>query len=568
MTIKNALKQSIKVVSLTGLIVSNMGINIIIAEEKSDVFIADREITGLVFQDSGDVGGDTMSPEIAAYIKERTGITLKLEAISTDSSREALVSGLASGDLPDFIGFYLNHSGRPEFPLLLKASNEGMFHDLAPFLKESTNYKKYYEEGYLPRDTKENIMMRDDHEGATYLVHMSIPEKSDIDEGKSIGGMFIRRDIAEALDFKTHDIKTSEELTALLKEIKEGNFKDANGNPVTPLGPTIWGGYDRKYAYSDLIWEGDRAEKFLADEDGTIKHESMTDYAEKRADMVRSWMEEGLMHPEYYTIEENRSKENVINGSYAIVSDITSSNAEIVDENGELKYVPFGVLKRADGNDHEVDPYKWGYSGWAIPSTTENPEDIVKFADWLAGPEGKLLYFYGLEGEHYDLDENGHPIVKEDILKLSEEKPDEAKKLGFRGVGARWGEHLGFTNINNMEQFGEVSWGSRFAEETKQSRAIEEAATLYDFDKRYAEREVVDGLTPRAYLYEFEGDEGELSTALDAWNDEIVKAYYAKTKEESDAIIEQARQALIDAGIEDYCKFLEEKQASGEVIFW
>ena len=462
----------------------------------------------------------------------------------------------------------MNHSGRPEFPLLLNASNEGMFHDLAPYLKESKNYKKYYEEDYLPRDTKENIMMRKDHDGATYMVHMSIPEHSEIDEGNNIGGMFIRKDIAEALDFKTHDIKTSEELTELLKKIKDGNFKDDHGNPVTPLGPTIWGGLDRKYAYSDLIWEGDRAEKIMQDQEGNIKHEAMTDFANKRVDLVRSWMKEGLIHPEYYTMEENRSKENVLNGVYGIIADVTSSNAEILDENGELRYIPFGVLNRADGKDHEVDPYKWGYSGWAIPTTTEKPEEIVKFADWLAGPEGKLLYFYGLEGKHYDLNEGGKPVIKEEILKLAEEKPDEAKKLGFRGVGARWGEHLGYTNINNMDQFGEVDWGTSFAKETKQGKAMEEAAQMYQLEERLAEREVVDGLTPRAYLYEFEGDEGELSIALDQWNDEIVKAYYAKTKEEADAIIDAARQDLLDAGIEDYCQFLKEKQESGEVIFW
>lgn len=538
------------------------------AQETSDAFIADREIKGLIFQDAGDVGENSMSPEIAEYIKERTGITLTLESMAVDDSAQAFVAGLSSGDLPEFIGFYLNHSGRPEFPMLLKAANEDMFHDLAPMLKDSTTYKRYFEEGYLPRDTKQNIMMRDDHEGATYLVHMSVPERSDIDEGQSLGGMFIRRDIAEALDFETHDVKTAEALTDLMNDIKDGDFKDKNGKPVTPLGPTIWGGSDRKYPYSDMIWEGDRAEKFMPDEDGTIKHESMTDYAEKRVDMVRQWLADGLMHPEYFTMEENRSRENILNESYAIISDISSSSSEIVDENGELIYIPFGVLNRADGNDHEVDPYKWGYSGWAIPKTTENPEEVVKFADWLAGPEGKLLYFYGLEGEHYDLDDEGHPIVKEDILALKEDQPDEAKKLGFRGVGAYWGEHLGYTNINNMDQFGEVSWGSRFAEDTKQGKAIAEAAKLYDLEKRYAEREVVDGLTPRSYLYEFEGDEGTLAGALDAWNEEIVKAFYAKSKEEADAIIDAARQDLKDAGVEEYCEFLKDKEDAGEVIFW
>ena len=54
-------------------------------------------------------------------------------------STEALAAGLASGDLPDFVAFYLNNSGRPEMHLLLKAANEGMFHDLTPLMEGYKN---------------------------------------------------------------------------------------------------------------------------------------------------------------------------------------------------------------------------------------------------------------------------------------------------------------------------------------------------------------------------------------------------------------------------------------------
>ncbi|EHR36534.1 extracellular solute-binding protein [Facklamia languida] len=559
MNLKNLVKKSLTVVTLASTFLS--AAPIAQAEEKSDAFIADREITGLVFQSAGDAGVDTMSPEIAAYIKERTGITLKLETVTSEDSAQALAAGLASGDLPDFIAFYLNHSGRPEFPLLLQAANQGMFHDIAPYLKEGKVYGKYFEEGYLPRDTKENIMMREDQEGATYLVHMAINQEPADPGSKQIGGPYIRRDIAEELGINPQEINTTEQLRDLLNQIKEGGFTDDNGNPVTPLGPTVWGGSDRPFIYNDLVWQGEGGEKFWKDGD-QVKHESMTDYAEKRVAYVRELLAEGLMHPEFYTMEETRAAEGIVNGSFAITSDMHSYRPEV----GDLKYVPLGPINRVDGTNNMVMSYKSGYAGWAVPATTENPEEVVKFADWLAGPEGKLLYFYGLEGVHYDLDEDGFPVAKEELVKLQDENPDEAIKEGFRGVRAFWGEHLAFTDINNLAQFGEASWGEKVRGED--NSAAKKIIELYDYDKRYEEKEVIDGLYARAYLYEFEGEDGDLNQALDAWNEDVIKAYYATSEEEAQKILDASRQDLIDAGIEDFCKFLEEKEANGDVIFY
>lgn len=559
MNLKNLVKKSLTVVTLASTFLS--AAPIAQAEEKSDAFIADREITGLVFQSAGDAGVDTMSPEIAAYIKERTGITLKLETVTSEDSAQALAAGLASGDLPDFIAFYLNHSGRPEFPLLLQAANQGMFHDIAPYLKEGKVYGKYFEEGYLPRDTKENIMMREDQDGATYLVHMAINQEPADPGSKQIGGPYIRRDIAEELGINPQEINTTEQLRDLLNQIKEGGFTDDNGNPVTPLGPTVWGGSDRPFIYNDLVWQGEGGEKFWKDGD-QVKHESMTDYAEKRVAYVRELLAEGLMHPEFYTMEETRAAEGIVNGSFAITSDMHSYRPEV----GDLKYVPLGPINRVDGTNNMVMSYKSGYAGWAVPATTENPEEVVKFADWLAGPEGKLLYFYGLEGVHYDLDEDGFPVAKEELVKLQDENPDEAIKEGFRGVRAFWGEHLAFTDINNLAQFGEASWGEKVRGED--NSAAKKIIELYDYDKHYEEKEVIDGLYARAYLYEFEGEDGDLNQALDAWNEDVIKAYYATSEEEAQKILDASRQDLIDAGIEDFCKFLEEKEANGDVIFY
>ncbi|WP_241152408.1 extracellular solute-binding protein [Vaginisenegalia massiliensis] len=557
---KSILKKGLQCAT-AALLMMTSGLPLVQAEQKPDTYIADREIKGLIFQSAGDAGVDTMSPEIAAYIKKRTGITLKLETVTSEDSTEALAAGLAAGDMPDFIAFYLNHSGRPEFPLLLQASNEGMFHDIAPYLKKTKTYGKYYEKGYLPKDTRDNIMMRKDQDGATYLVHMAINQKAADAGSKEIGGPYIRKDIADKLGINPQEINTSKQVKELVEKIAKGGFKDGNGNPVVPLGPTVWGGSDRPFIYNDLVWQGAGGEKFWKD-GKKVKHESMTEFGEKRVAFVRELLAKKLMHPEYYTMEETRAQEGVTNGSFAIVSDIHNYRPEI----GDLKYVPLGPINRVDGKNNMVKPYKSGYAGWAVPATTKNPEEVVKFADWLAGPEGKLLYFYGLEGKHYTLDKDGKPVPNKDLVKLQEENPDKAIKEGFRGVRAFWGEHLGFTDMNNVDQFGEAAWGDKVR--NSETTAAQKIIEMWDYDKRYAEKEVIDGLYPRAYLYEFEGEDGKLNAALDAWDESLVKAYYAKSDDEAKKILDAARKDLKAAKIEDYCKFLEKKEAKGEVIFY
>lgn len=197
--------------------------------------------------------------------------------------------------------------------------------------------------------------------------------------------------------------------------------------------------------------------------------------------------------------------------------------------------------------------YKTGYNGWSVPVTTENPEEIVKFADFLASREGKLLAQYGLEGRDYDLDSAGNPVVKDSVRQLLKEKPDEAKKLGFAGVGNHWAEILGNTDIASQEDFGEEEWGSK--DESGPSQKIIE---LFNYDEKFKNAEVVDGLSPKSFLSEFDTDD-KLKIAFDTYTDNLLRAYYAKDEGEVKKILKESRELLNGSGLSDYIAFVEKK---------
>ncbi|CAM4514103.1 putative aldouronate transport system substrate-binding protein [Paenibacillus endophyticus] len=519
--------------------------------DKPATWIADRKVKGLVFMGS-DVD-EAMNPEIQAKLKAMTGIELTLQAIGHDDSTKALAAGLVAGDLPDFIGYYLNHSGRPEMEIINKAAREDMFHDLAPYLKNTKIYSKYFEKGYLPMDTEYGVMFRPEYNGSAYSVHINIPREGGYSVRKYISGPYIRKDIADALGVDPRTITTSSQLYELAKKIKEGHFKDNNGKEVSPIGPIIWGGGDRASLYNDLVWTGYNGEGFKHDAaTGKIMHESQTDYGLKRVEFVQKLLKEGLMQLEYYTMEETRAKEGMLNNSFAIIGEMHN----YVDENKDGRYIPVGPLNSVDGPYKMELLFKSGYGGWSVPKTTKNPEDIVKLADFLATREGKLLWMYGIEGRDYDLDDKGNPVPKKEVMDLLEKDPAKAKKLGFGGVGNDWGWYLGGTDKNDLVDFGEATYGSSLAPD--KDKVALSIADYWGYDEKNKNADVKDGYAALAFIGEF-GKGLQLTMALDKYKESMIRAYYAKDMDEAKTILDAAAKQLQAAGLEEYIKLLEAK---------
>ena len=499
------------------------------AKGKPDTWIADRKLKGLVFQSDNDAS-PKMNKEVAQELKKKTGITLELQTVSNEDSTEALTSGLASGDLPDFIVYYLDDSGRPEMKVLNKAAKQGRLTDLTKMLKNTKIYSKYFKKGYLPKDTKDNIMFNKEQDG-THLVHMGINRHPGQEERRTVGGPYVRKDIMDKLHIDPTSIKTSKDVEKLAEKMKEHHFKDDNGKEITPIGPTAWGGDDRTKFYNDLVWTGQSDEKFL-NKGKKIIHESQTEYPLKRVHYVKDLMKKGLMTKEFYTMEENKAKEGLVNGSWGIVSDLHN----YVTENQSMKYVPLGPLNTVKGKFRVEKPYKSGANGWAVPSTTEHPEDVVKLADFLASRRGKLLGQYGIKGRDYTLDKKGNPHVKPEVLKEVENNPDEAKKRGFRGAGSYWADHLGYKKTTP-----------------------EKIADMWHYDQRQKHAKIVNGLTVKSFLSKYEYGE-DLEVALDDYSDAIKRAYYSQSDKETKQIIDSAKQRLEEAGLNQFERYVENQR--------
>ncbi|MFR0779627.1 MAG: extracellular solute-binding protein [Zhenhengia sp.] len=534
--------------------------------DRPDTWIADRTITIQAYVD--DIGyslpEDFSETPVGQEIKRLTGIDVEVQYTPGAKDSEVLASQLAAGTIPDVVVTYLNNSSRPEFTLLLKAAKEGLFADVSEYMKESKVYSKYYEEGYLPNDTYKNITFRDDLDGA-YIMQLSIPA---VDRSlefnpqeEYVGGMYIQKSIVEALGINPAEIRTQEQFYDLLVDIKNGGFKDKNGNDVYPLGPKYWGGSKDTLDYIVRGYNWGVSDGYNIDQDGNIKHEVETDYVYKKIAFVRKLLAEDLMNPEFFTMDSTRAAEVSEIGNSAIIADVHNYQ-EIVYETGE--WVPLGPLNDYTGDNAKVVNGKSGYGAWAISSEAENPEEIFAFFDFLSTREGKLLGNYGIEGEHYDMVDS-KPVVKPEILEHINNGDSEwlINNVGasFGGTGVVLWEFI-MTDIDWLEEFGESRPG---AGSGGGFEGAIEIATKYPYKEK-----LIPGLDATAYLSADSLMEVKAQMSLLDYDEMLVQAMYAESEKEVKDIVEGFRKQIQQAGLEEFRAYLEEiyKEDSSSLNFY
>jgi putative aldouronate transport system substrate-binding protein len=523
------------------------------ASDKPDTWIADRTITIQAYVD--DIGyslpAELNNTAVMKELTKRTGIKLNIQYTPGDKDINVMASQLASGTIPDAIVCYLDNSTRPEFPILLKAAREGMFADVSGFLKDTKVYSRYQEEGYLPNDTYKNITFRDEFGGAAYILQLSIDseDRSMVYNAQDayVGGMYIQKSIVDALGIDPKEVRTMDQFYDLLVKIKEGGFKDDNGNPVYPLGPKFWGGSADSLNWVTRGYNWGVSDNYNTMEDGTILHEAETDYVYKKINFLRKLLAEELMNPEFFTMDSTRAEEVSRTHNSAIIADVHNYQ-DIVFSSED--WVPLGLLNDFAGNNATITPGKTGYGAMAISADAQNPEEILKFFDYLSTPEGQLLCQYGIEGENYTLVDGKPQLTEDTAQKLNEGDKDYLVNT----VGASYGNaacvFFGYalTNLDNVGNFGESRPGA--GSNSNFTRSIQIAK---DYERGI---KLVPGLRATAYLSVDSLAEVKANLALLNYNEMLVQAVYAGSDAEVTQIVESFREQLKAAGMDTFIEYI------------
>ena len=151
--------------------------------------------------------------------------------------------------------------------------------------------------------------------------------------------------------------------------------------------------------------------------DGVVKYGPMEDGFESYVTMLNKWYSEGLItdaildvldiSDSSYLMDQAIGKSAVFFAQYAGI-ETCEAMSEI--DGFELAPIPDPVLTAGDTTHLAERRVELVYSeAYAVSAACEHPELAVQWLDFWYSDEGRMLMNYGIEGESYEIDDEGNP---------------------------------------------------------------------------------------------------------------------------------------------------------------
>ncbi|SEO74364.1 ABC transporter substrate-binding protein [Paenibacillus sp. OV219] len=493
---------------------------------------------------------DQENNPVAKAVREKTGVTLKLESITT-SEVEKLNTIFASDTVPDIVNAPYWSTTGGEGQVIKKAALEGQLLDLTPYLDKYPNVKKLMTQG-VAKDFAEFDLNSPDLEGKQYVIPMQTPDGTPESIHNWNYGLYARGDILKALNVNAADIDTEEKLADLLTKIKSGDFKDISGKPVIPSG-TMHNGWD----YSQFLsgWSDYNISDFR-EEDGKLIHWTQSKDQEARLLYMRKLITNGLFDPEAFSNTDTTANEKLATGKLAVFgaqSMIGELQKTLYKSNPDMQYELLGPMKNKSGNivTQVEKPGRSGFPVIFLSAKIKDPDAALRLIDYLNSDEGRLLAYWGIEGKDYTLADS-KPQWVADVKKQFDDNPDVKRDEG-----------LNYLSGSFMGAFSsEVTWPIPDDQKTqweKLEASYSKRLPIQIIDKvsaTYLERD-----WPK--YQEFRDKTASLN-----FDEEFRKACYAKSDAEALKILHGIQDKFKSAGVEDMASYVGEKAAARDDIGW
>lgn len=322
--------------------------------------------------------------EYVKWLEDMTNIHIEWEQMESSSQmNERQTLTLASGDLPDVMQLIL----RPD---VSSAGEAGQLVDFTDYLDMMPNFMKYFTADY---DYAQYL----EPDGSIYQLHEMNFTK------QPMGMMAYRKDL-----FDMHDLKygTWEELAESLKTLKE-LYPDST--PVCNI---------TSYGYTNMSWN------YFGVLPGLYNHPYTNEIKfglldePDRVKYVIEWYkklwDDGLMHPDFFSMSTETTEEAWINGQAFWSSDQpdpfvweAARVAEAEIDGAEITAMPY--IKNDQGYYGYLDggsSVAWWYST-AISAKSDYVEELIRFTDLGFTDEVRISQYYGIKGKSWDYDSDG-----------------------------------------------------------------------------------------------------------------------------------------------------------------
>lgn len=410
---------------------------------------------------NADTNNDNWDNPVGRAITEATGVSLKISypVGSTGDAAQDIALMIAEGKYPDLIYAKADATNLYEAGALI---------DMTDLIEQyGPNIKKMY------GDEFGKLKWGNGDEGIYQLSAYGV-NASKLDES---GTCQIQWAALKENDYKYPT--TVEEYEALIK-------KYMAAHPTTDSGlPTI----GISMSASDWHWMitlGNPA-GFIADAqpdngqwiiDGNYQcqYKHQTEEEKEYFKWLSRMYDEGILDPQFDTQTDEDYIAKLSNGQVVAITDaywhyaysahVALQQAGMLDKT----YAGLPVTLRADQKAPTLQ-YQGLQVGWGIAITTscKDPVRAIKFLDYICSDEGAVLYKWGIEGENYQLDENGMRYRTQEEIDKASSDPDYAKKTGISNYNGFpiWGDGAEDANGNPYTPVTKASIIAQYNEEQK-----------------------------------------------------------------------------------------------------
>ena len=339
---------------------------------------------------------ETPDSKIQELIEEKTNVKLDIQWIPATTYADRMNTAFATESLTDIVNIPMEGAFK-------EAIRDDQFWEIEPYLDEFENLS----------NLKEEILANTMVDGKLYALYQGRP--------LSRQGIIYRKDWADNLGLSAP--KTTDDFYEMVKQFTE-NDPDGNG-----VDDTI-GLADREDLNSGAFktiasWFGTPNE--WGEMDGKLMPAFMFPEYKDTMDLFKKLRENGYINLDFPVTSKPDQQGLMINGTAGVyvgcMCDVSSIYNDAVELNPNVEFDVHNSVKGPHGE----------YGVWSIPgfnhpylfpkSSVKTEEDLKKilgFLNDLMEPEIANLLNWGIEGEHYTV-EDGMAVPVEDSEKIARE---------------------------------------------------------------------------------------------------------------------------------------------------
>ncbi|MCM3443666.1 extracellular solute-binding protein [Metabacillus halosaccharovorans] len=371
---------------------------------------------------------DTDPNTVTGAITEKTGLSFEFNIPAQEGETKLSLMMVSSKQIPDVMTIT-----NPD--LAKKLIESDLVWDMEEFLKEYDPESHLLKE--FPEDIKQVLVDRD---GAWYSFpsHISSEKAREIYPPSSEfyldgikyrnnGAFMVNENILAEIGLTLDDLKTEDDVLAAFQKIKDMDLK-VDGAKVIPL--QVDGAGYQNTTLADLQ---NMFGAMPVDEDGAYRDPLLAPQTKDALKFLNKAIKAGYFDQGQMTMDAAGIKAAVTSGRvFSFIGNTANTDFQTQDN-----WASPGPILSNDGNSPVLGKSYRAGGGWMqtyISKKTEHPEKLAKWLSFMSSEEGMKLHYFGLEGEHYDVDADG-------LIVQSEAGKKAALDFSKTGVSAFWPFH-------------------------------------------------------------------------------------------------------------------------------